>query len=69
MVQNKIRELKSKYKLNSLTEEDRPEFTTITGESSIELTDDGTLIGRAVSHFKEGNSKLAGTTIQIFQKW
>ena len=64
-----IREKQSneEYKLASLNEEDRAEFKNLTGGSRVQISDDGTLNGRAVSHYRDGNDKLEGTTIQLFQ--
>ncbi len=69
MAVEKIRSLRSQsgFRLKSMTLEDRTEFTKLTGSSSTTLSDDGTLVGRAVSHYREANQKLEGTTVQIYQ--
>ncbi len=69
MAVEKIRDLRvqSEYQLKSMALEDRPEFTKLTGSSSTKLSDDGTLIGRTVSHYREANQKLDGTTVQVYR--
>ncbi len=71
MVEKLTREVQTKkqtHKLTSMTLENRPQFQNLSGGSRVEISDDGELKGRAVSLYKEGNDKLGGTLIRLFQE-